>query len=74
MAVLTWVDVGASKAGWKPALRGGGRAKVMLSGTILECGDRSPLWDTMTCHRVRKRGHARALQGVGQRKGVGWRF
>ena len=31
MAVLTWLGDGASKAGWKPVLRGCGQAKVMLS-------------------------------------------
>ena len=30
--------------------------------SVLECGDKSPLWDSTTCRRVPKRGHARALQ------------
>ena len=29
---------------------------------IVECGDQSPLWNSMTCHRVPQRGPARALQ------------
>ena len=33
-------------------------------GGNLECGDKSPLWDGVTCHFVQKRGHARALQNV----------
>jgi len=41
-----------------------------LTGPFLECGDTSPLWNSMTCHRVPKRGHARALQ---KSQGRAWR-
>jgi hypothetical protein len=52
LAVSTWLGEGASKAGWKPALRGGGRAKVMFSGMILDCGDRSSSPKARSCPRT----------------------
>ena len=35
-----------------------------LAQPIWDCGDKSPLWNSTTCRRVSKRGHARALQNI----------
>src|SRR5262245_43572809 len=35
--------------------------KVSFSKEILDCGDRSPLWNWQTCLPTGKRGHVRAL-------------
>lgn len=35
-----------------------------LAQPIWDCGDKSPLWNSTTCRRVSKRGHARALHDM----------
>ena len=45
-----------------PRTTTGRAANPRPAAPVLECGDKSPLWNSMTGHRVTKRGNARALQ------------
>ena len=45
-----------------PRTTTGRAANPRPAAHFLECGDKSPLWHSLTCHRVPQRGPARALQ------------